>query len=101
MVKAGPSGSGVVVATAQAPAGTPCQLRPARGMTCRLPEVISEVCLGNSRGQRVIMILQVLYVIDKVCMRMQMVDGGASILQNPSPHCAQVPESPTGRMREG
>lgn len=26
---------------------------------------------------------------------------GASILQNPSAHCAQVPENPNGRVREG
>lgn len=30
---------------------------------------------------------------------MQILDGGASILWSPSPHCAQVPENPTGRMQ--
>lgn len=31
---------------------------------------------------------------------MQILDGGASILWSHSPHCAQVPENPTGRITE-
>lgn len=34
-------------------------------------------------------------------MHVQMLDGGASILQVQSPRCVQVPENPTERMREG
>lgn len=42
-------------------------------------------------------------VLDEILMRMhvQMLDGGASILQVQSPRCVQVPENPTERMRQG